>query len=90
MILTKDNTDETIVEALLSFRHLRFYDPKTGNVFEASPCECCGTMAAHGGHLTIEEPSDRLSRTLQSYYSVLDFVETTGYNDDDELECEAC
>jgi len=90
MILTKDNTDEAIVQAILAFKDLRFYDPKTGTIFEASPCECCGTMAAHGGSLTIEQPSDRLNRTLQQYHTVLDFVEPTYYNDDDKLECEAC
>ena len=90
MILTNDNSDHQICRFLKTRRDLRFFDPKTAQVFSASPCDCCGTMSAEGDYITIEKISDKLSRTLQDYYSCMPYVESW-YNDDtDEHNCENC
>ena len=94
MILTKDNTDATIVAALSGKigKGLKFWDAKTGKVFMASPCDSCGTMTAHGGEVTIERVSDALNRALSEYYSTgVEFVECVGYDEETGEEiCEEC
>ena len=89
MIILSDSSDECIA-SFVDRSRLQFYDPKTYTIFDASPCECCGTMSAHGSYVRLDRVSDRLNRALQGYLSVLDFVETTDYNDNGDLECESC
>lgn len=92
MILTSNNSDEAIVAYLMSpkCKGMDFFDPATGKVFEASPCETCRTMTAHANEVTIERVSDRLNRALQQYFKVLPFVECIGYDDDGAEICEKC
>jgi len=93
MLLMKHNTNEAIVGYLTgrAGRGMRFYCPKTSKVFEASPCETCGTMTAHANEITIEFVDEALHRALSEYYSVLDFVEFVGYDEDTgEDICEEC
>ena len=93
MLLTKDNTNEAIVGYLTGkmCKGMRFYCPKTSKVFDASPCDNCGTMTAHANEITIEFVDDNLHRALSEYYSVLDFVEFVGYDEDNgEETCEEC
>ena len=93
MLLTKDNSNEAIVGALMGKigRGMRFYCPTTSKVFDASPCDTCGTMTAHANPITIEVIDEALHRALSEYYSVLDFNEFIGYDEETgEDICEAC
>ena len=92
MRLTADNSDEDICAFLQQprMRHLRFWDAKTGTVFNASPCENCGTMSAHGGDIKIDSVSDNLNRALSGYYSTgIAFIEPL-FDDEGGEFCEAC
>ena len=92
MRLTPENSDETIVSALMTFgKNCEHYDPETGMVFEASPCSNgCGCLTAHGNAIKIDVISDRLHAAMLKMYRITPFVEVVGYTDDGEDYCENC
>ena len=92
MRLTKENSNDAICAALMGKlgKGLRFYCPKTQNIFEASPCDTCGVMSAHGGEIHIDHINDALHRTFSSFYKVMDFNECLGYDEDGNEVCEEC
>ena len=92
MRLTSDNSNATICSALMGRvgSGMKFYCPKTNNIFVASPCENCGSMSAHGGCIHIDVIDNELHRTLSAYYKVLDYNEVIGFDDDGMEVCEDC
>ena len=90
MILTKDNSDRTIGEALMAMHGLEFYDPQAGIVFGASPCTTCGTMSADANPVVIESVSGIMNGALSEMYKVMEFIEMIGFSDDGDEYCECC
>ena len=89
MILTKDNCDTAILGMIMRSGY-GFYDPKTSKIFDASPCDSCGKMSAHGNEITIESISDALHRTLVKAFRLIDWNECIGYDDDGNEYCDSC
>ena len=89
MRIVASNSNETKLLAAAK-TGMRFYCPTTGNIFDASPCENCGEMSAHGGSIVIEGIDAALHNALTQVFRVLEFNEVVGIDDDGNEHCEAC
>lgn len=88
----RSNTAHELYAAIAKFgRDKRFWDGKTGMLFDASPCETCGTMSAHGNAIELTDLPTCVHRSLEKVFSTkVPYVECIGFNDDGEEECENC
>ena len=89
MLLTKNNDNTTICTYLMKRGTYEYYDPRAGVVFEASPCDNCGALAAHGDELTIEHIDGALHKALSAMYKVREWNESDFAEDGGEA-CERC
>ena len=94
MILTRDNSDDTILEAVARFASrgdITHYDSTTGELFTVSWCDNCGALERGANALKIERISDSVHRSLTAVFrDGSKAVEFVGYGADGTGYCERC
>ena len=89
MILTKDNTDEVIIDFIIRSGH-DCYDGKTGKVFSVAPCDYCGALVMLPNDITIESPSEAVHRLLTEQMCSVNYAEFVEYDEDGMERCDVC
>ena len=94
MIITRDNSDDTIlraVSAMASRGEITHYDGKAGELFGVSFCDNCGALERGANEIRIERISDSVHKALTAVFQDGSrAVEFVGYGADGTGYCERC